>query len=107
MVERPPVDILVIDDDPEVRGLLELVLRSKGHRVTAVGDAVQALESLNAEERTLDLVIADYNLPGSLNGLEITTLVRRACRHELPAIILTGDISKQTSIAIDLMDVSA
>jgi two-component system, chemotaxis family, CheB/CheR fusion protein len=101
MVERPSVDILVIDDDPEVRGLLELVLRSKGHRVTAVGDAVQALESLNAEDRTLDLVIADYNLPGSLNGLEITTLVRRACRHELPAIILTGDISKQTSIAID------
>jgi two-component system CheB/CheR fusion protein len=43
-----------------------------------------------------DLVVADYNLPNGLNGLQVVTGLREAFDHEVPAIILTGDISTDT-----------
>jgi two-component system CheB/CheR fusion protein len=43
-----------------------------------------------------DVIIADYNLPGSLTGAEIISRLREKWRREIPAIILTGDISSDT-----------
>jgi two-component system, chemotaxis family, CheB/CheR fusion protein len=40
-----------------------------------------------------DLVVADYNLPKSLNGLQVVAGLRETLDHQIPAIILTGDIS--------------
>jgi two-component system CheB/CheR fusion protein len=40
-----------------------------------------------------DLIIADYNLPKGLNGLETITRLQGQARHTIPAIVLTGDIS--------------
>ncbi len=40
-----------------------------------------------------DLIIADYNLPKSLNGLEIIARLQKQVKHTIPAIVLTGDIS--------------
>jgi hypothetical protein len=38
--------ILVVEDDPEVRDLLELVLKEEGHRSATAPDGIAALESL-------------------------------------------------------------
>jgi two-component system CheB/CheR fusion protein len=43
-----------------------------------------------------DLILADYNLPKGLNGLQLTTRLREKLRYAIPAIILTGDISTDT-----------
>ena len=43
-----------------------------------------------------DIVIADYNLPGGLTGLQAVVRLRETLRREIPAIILTGDISTDT-----------
>jgi len=43
-----------------------------------------------------DIMIADYNLPGGLTGLQTIAEFRRARKREIPAIILTGDISTDT-----------
>ena len=43
-----------------------------------------------------DIVIADYNLPGGMTGLETIAGLRGALHREIPAIILTGDISTGT-----------
>ena len=40
-----------------------------------------------------DLIIADYNLPKGLNGLETIARLQEQAQHAIPAIILTGDIS--------------
>jgi two-component system, chemotaxis family, CheB/CheR fusion protein len=56
-------------------------------------DAHKALQ-LTAERSSMpDLIIADYNLPKGLNGLEIIVRLQEQARHAIPAIILTGDIS--------------
>jgi len=44
-----------------------------------------------------DLILADFNLPGSINGLQTITQLRKTLHRNIPAVILTGDISRQTS----------
>jgi two-component system CheB/CheR fusion protein len=88
--------ILVIEDDPEVRELLELTLRDEGHVTAAVPDGLAALELVAGGAVRPDLILADYNLPNGMNGLQVSTKLRENFQREIPVIILTGDISTGT-----------
>jgi two-component system CheB/CheR fusion protein len=88
--------ILVVEDDPGVRDLLELLLSHEGHRVATAPDSVVALELVMRGANHPDLIIADYNLPNGLNGLELAATLRTVLHDEIPVIILTGDISTET-----------
>jgi two-component system CheB/CheR fusion protein len=87
--------ILVVEDDPAVREMLAIVLDSVGYRTITVEDGPRALELAAPGAERPDLVIADYNLPNGLNGLQVAAGLRKAFDHDLPAIILTGDISTE------------
>ncbi len=43
-----------------------------------------------------DIILADYNLPNGINGLQVAAKLREALHREVPVIILTGDISTST-----------
>jgi two-component system, chemotaxis family, CheB/CheR fusion protein len=88
--------ILVVEDDPEVRELLEILLKEDGHRVVTASDGVIALNWIAEGTARPDLVLADFNLPNGLNGLELTAKVREVLLRPVPVIILTGDISTGT-----------
>ncbi|MBK6518581.1 MAG: response regulator [Polyangiaceae bacterium] len=64
--------VLVVDDDLQVRGLVERVLSSAGHRVTAVSDAESALEALE-HLGSVALVVSDI----VLRGLDGVSFARR------------------------------
>jgi two-component system CheB/CheR fusion protein len=85
--------ILVVEDDPPVREMLALLLEGEGHRTTTAEDGRKALELAARGAIRPDLVVADYNLPKGLNGLETVAGLRETLGHEIPAVILTGDIS--------------
>jgi two-component system, chemotaxis family, CheB/CheR fusion protein len=87
--------ILVVEDDPAVRELLQQLLDGEGHRTLAAADGREALE-LATQGAIPNLVIADYNLPNGLNGLEVIASLRKQLEHEIPAVVLTGDISTGT-----------
>ena len=86
-------EILVVEDEAEVRDLLELLLQGEGHRTTAAPDGDAALESVSRGAIQPDLVLADYNLPDGRTGTQITAQLREKLHRQIPAIILTGDIS--------------
>ena len=95
-VEAPPpplATILVVEDDPEVREYLALYLSEKGYNVESAADGPAALALLAAKKHRPDLVLADYNLPNGLTGVELSRRIRRDLDPTLPFIILTGDIS--------------
>ncbi len=96
--------ILVVEDDPEVRGLLALLLTEQGHRATAVADGPAALALLAQGTYRPDLILTDYNLPNGMDGLQVAAQVRDRLHGPVPAIILTGDISVDTLQAIVLQD---
>ena len=94
----PALDILVVEDDPDLGEMLAELLQSRGHRVTSAPDGNRALACV--AQSMPDLVLADYNLPGGLNGLELAAAIRAATSRALPAIILTGDTSNTTLRAV-------
>jgi two-component system, chemotaxis family, CheB/CheR fusion protein len=88
--------ILIVDDDPDVLELLGLFLNGEGHSTVAVQDGVAALEKVTRGMIRPDLVLADYNLPNGMNGLQVAAKLRDALDRKIPVIILTGDISTGT-----------
>jgi two-component system, chemotaxis family, CheB/CheR fusion protein len=85
--------ILVVEDDPSVREMLALLLEGEGHRTTTAEDGRKALELAARGAICPDLIVADYNLPKGLNGLQVVAGLRETLGHKVPAVILTGDIS--------------
>ena len=96
--------ILVVDDDPDVCELLELVLKAEGHQVATAPDGIRALELSARGVLQPDLVLADYNLPNGMNGIEIIAKLREQLGRQIPAIMLTGDISTGALDAISRQD---
>ncbi len=95
-------NILIIDDDPEVRELLEVLLKDDGHHVETAHDGISALEFIKQSKTKPDLILSDYNLPGGMNGVEVKGKLRKQIGHYVPVIILTGDIS--TAALRDIAD---
>ena len=92
----PPTDsslqwILVIDDEPSMRLLIEVVLRSQGWEVVCADGAEAALDALKSRTQTPAVVVCDVLMPG-LDGLE---LVRRMCARfpNLNVIFISGRLS--------------
>lgn len=85
--------ILVVEDDPEVRDLSVLLLESGGHRVMAAGDGAAALDLVARGVISPDLLLADFNLPHGMNGLDVMVRLRDRLRRHIPVIILSGDIT--------------
>jgi signal transduction histidine kinase len=85
---RPPraTKILVVEDDPLVREVVESVLATDGYVVTSVSSAEAALVAL--PDPALSLVITDHGLPG-MSGADLARAVK-AARPELPVVMLTG-----------------
>ena len=88
--------ILIVDDDPDVRELLELYLNGEGHHTATAADGVAALALATRGTIRPDLILADYNLPNGMDGLHVAAKLREALHREVPVIILTGDISTGT-----------
>lgn len=88
--------ILVVEDDPEVCDLLRMFLTEGGYTVATAHDGVAALHLVQQGAIRPDLILADYNLPSGMNGLQTATLLRDKLGLPVPVIILTGDISTDT-----------
>ena len=88
--------ILLIEDDAELSDLLDMLLTDEGHDVTTAPDGIVALEMVTKGQIQPNLIIADYNLPNGLNGLQLTAKLREKLGNDIPVIILTGDISTDT-----------
>jgi len=88
--------ILIVEDNLEVLELLKLLLDEEGYSVATAPDSVAALELVARGTVPPHLILADYNLPNGLNGLQLAAKLRETLHREVPVIILTGDISTGT-----------
>ncbi len=96
--------ILIIEDDPEVREYLALFLNEEGYHTMTAIDGPAALPLFADAKQRPDLVLADYNLPNGLTGVEIAERLRREFDIKIPFVILTGDISTDALRDIALHD---
>ena len=86
-------NILIAEDDADIRGLLKLYLESEGFAVTCADNGPDALKL--AETTSPQLAILDIMMPG-LNGLELTQKLRE--RTAMPIMILSARDRDQDKI---------
>jgi two-component system, OmpR family, phosphate regulon response regulator PhoB len=66
--------ILIVDDKQEVRELVEVTLRADDHQILQAESGEKAIEVARAEKP--DLILMDVMMPGGLNGLEATRILK-------------------------------
>jgi two-component system, chemotaxis family, CheB/CheR fusion protein len=110
-VEEPSVgavrrngEILIIEDDPELRDLLDHLLKDEGYRTAVVPHGAAALGLVAEGAIHPDLILTDFNLPNGMDGLQVSAKLREKLHRKTPVIILTGDISTGTSREIALQN---
>lgn len=67
--------VMVVDDEPDTRELMQIILESKGFDVSVFGDAHKALESLK-KGKLPDILLLDMRMPG-LSGPDFCEEVRK------------------------------
>src|SRR3989449_7330542 len=83
--------ILVVDDDPDLRGILQERLTYRGYRVETAENGHDALTKL--DEAVFDGVLLDYLMPG-ITGVTVLQHIRQ--HHPLlPVVMMTGETSSQ------------
>jgi DNA-binding NtrC family response regulator len=93
--------ILIVEDEPKMRRLLEITLGEDGHHVHTAADAETGLKCLRREP--VDLVVTDLKLPG-MSGLEFL-LEAKHVNAALPIVVMTAYGSVET--AVDAMKAGA
>ena len=84
------VQVLVVDDDARLRGLLERYLADHGYLVSTASDAKEAWDLLARE--SIDVMVLDIMMPGE-TGLEMMTRLRASLDHprkSVPILVLTA-----------------
>ncbi len=79
-------NILVVDDDKNIRKLMQAVLEAEKYKVFTACDGVQALEVL--ENNFVDLVILDVMMP-NMDGYEFTEYIRKT-NNNLPILMVSA-----------------
>jgi DNA-binding response OmpR family regulator len=94
--------ILVIDDEANVRTLLDMLLRGKGYDVLFADNGWTGLELYRREHP--DIIVLDLKMP-DLDGMTVLKQIRSVDRTQ-PVIILTGDSSPETERQVRALGVS-
>ena len=93
--------ILIVEDEPKMRRLLELQLAEEGFQARIAADAETGLRMLGKEP--FDVVVTDLKLPG-MSGLEFLQAVKRV-NADLPVVIMTAFGTVES--AVDAMKAGA
>ncbi len=80
--------VLVVDDEPDLRKLVEIMLSRAGYAVVTAGNGTQAVEVAESHAGAIDLLITDVTMPGML-GKEVAERVR-AIRSDIQVLYMSG-----------------
>src|SRR6476659_3854625 len=83
---KPPMYILVVEDDARIANLVERALRGAGHRADVVHDGAEGLT--RAELGSYDLIVLDVMLPG-MDGFAVARELRKN-KVRVPILMLTA-----------------
>ncbi|MEO6004652.1 MAG: PAS domain S-box protein [Opitutus sp.] len=94
--------LLVVDDESSLRTLLAAAFTRKGYQVTTAATGLEAIEIVGDASRPLDAVLLDLNMPGT-NGVQVLKVIR-ACRPELPVLVISGHITPEVRAEFQTMN---
>lgn len=87
LVEIKSAQVLVVEDEVEIRELISLLLLRQGYRVEQVGSAVEALEKL--KDHSYDLMVLDWMLP-QMSGIDLLKILSDQKINRPPVLMVTA-----------------
>ncbi len=90
-------NLVLVDDDADIRELISAFFKQKGYQVTCYEDAETALKASQTKGEEWDVLLTDLRLP-IMSGVELTVAIKKYLPH-LPIILITT--SKSAEIAVE------
>lgn len=94
--------VLIVDDEKEIRELIEIYLKNEGYEVIMASTGLEAIQTIN--QRRVDLIILDVMMP-VVNGVDACIKIRE--QHNVPIIMLSAkveDIDKILGLSVGADD---
>ena len=91
----PPIPILIVDDEADLRNLLVEALEDQGYAAVGAEGGAQALEKVQRQH--FPVIFTDLNMPGGLSGLELLRAIRDQDPRTL-GILMTGYATTESAI---------
>jgi two-component system, response regulator PdtaR len=95
LLTKPPIVVLIVEDDPLLRMLATDVVSEAGYVALEAGDADQALALLQARP-DIALLFTDIDMPGSMDGLKLAQSVSDR-RPPIKILIVSGQVRPKPS----------
>jgi two-component system chemotaxis response regulator CheY len=97
MNTNPQHTVLIVDDSPTMRGMVQRALTEGGYRVVAASCATEALHCLQGG--AVQAILSDVNMP-EMDGISFIRQVRQNPRHEkTPILMLTTESGAEMKAA--------
>jgi CheY-like chemotaxis protein len=80
--------LMVVDDNPDICNVLQIILESDGYRVITASDGLDAWEKLQQNERP-SLILLDWMMP-RMDGESFMKTFRTSPLSNIPVIIMSG-----------------
>ena len=97
MKQTSGVDILVVDDEADIRELIAGILEDEGYSVRTAGDSNAALRAVKARKPSL-VVLDIWMQGGGLDGLELLDVIREL-DPDIPAVMISGHGTIETAVS--------
>ena len=94
MVQKRKPNILVVDDEEDIRSSLKMILEYEGMNMTPAASAAAALELVQV--RQFDAVLLDIKMP-RMDGLELLGELRKL-QHTMPVVMISGHGTVATAV---------
>ena len=97
MRSRPSADVLVVDDEADIRDLVSGILEDEGYRVRTAGDSDSALAAVRARKPAL-VVLDIWMQGGGMDGLELLDVLK-GLDADLPVLMISGHGNIETAVS--------
>jgi CheY-like chemotaxis protein len=81
--------VLIVEDEPQIRQLVGIVLEAAGYTVLEAGNGMDALDMMRKRFEPLDMIILDLRMP-KMDGFEFLYRLKRHERSSTPVLVLTA-----------------
>lgn len=91
--------IAILEDEPSLRLGMQSLLETWGCKVVAADSVATLIERLATRNGLVDLIISDFGLSDTMNGIDAIAALRQQCKTGVPALLITGNISKEVQLS--------